>query len=173
MKKIFSILLIIAVIFILASNVFCHQGNLDSFGGHVVVQDGYITAYHFHKGQLDGYDITLTDKVKAENIEELKKYVKTLDVQQLAKLGTIRKMPIDTATNQTIKPSATSTSSATISKTETVTSSPKPTIAVTTIATKVLPKTGERENTVMLVAGMFILFIGAIFGLVIKSKKTN
>lgn len=169
MKKIFSLILTIAIIVIVSSNVFAHQGNLDSFGGHTVVQDGFITAYHFHEGRFAGYEIVLTNKIPVCDKEKFMDYVKSLNLEELKKFGTLRKMPTETTT---ITPSATATPTITISKTETVTSSPKPTIAVTTIATKVLPKTGERENTVMLIAGMFVLFFGTIVGFLIKNKKS-
>ena len=164
MKKIISILTIAIITVmtnnILACNVYAHEGKLDSYGGHCVMQGGYITAYHFHEGQLDGYEITLTTPIKAENIEDLKKYVKTLDIKQLAKLGTIRKMPVDTATpNQTVNPSAT----------------PTPTITAIAINTpktisKTMPKTGEKENINILIAGVLIIVVGCSIGLVVKHK---
>lgn len=175
MKKIFSVILLIIVIVMVANGVFCHEGKTDSYGGHVVTKDGYIIAYHFHDGQFKDYEIVLNTPVKAENTEELKKYVRTLDMSELQKLGTIRKLATPTIPSQTITPETTSspTSTPTINQTSTATQKPIITPNSTKIEVETLPKTGQKENTTLLFAGIAVLFIGSFIGIAIKFKLTK
>jgi LPXTG-motif cell wall-anchored protein len=148
MKKIFSILLVVTLIVIMSNGVFCHQGNLDSYGGHCVFKDGYIVAYHFHEGKLMGYELVLNTPVKS--LQELKAYIKTLEITEISKIGTIRKME-ETATT-TITPSATAS---------TATSMSTPSSEKINLATsKTLPKTGEKENILAIVAGFCLVLVG-------------
>jgi len=171
MKKIISLLILATIIFVMANGVFAHQGKTDSYGGHCVIENGYITAYHFHQGKLMGYEIVLADKMRYENIEQLKTYIKTLNLEQIAKLGTIRKMS-STATatpNQTITPSATATSTVAISKTETTT--PTIAVAVSTSTSKALPQTGQEPSTVLIFASALLIILG--IGIYAKMKLNN
>ena len=74
MKKIFSLAMILMLMFIMVSGVFAHQGSNDFNGGHYVQYKGHCVAYHYNTGLYAGWELTFNKHIEWADRIKLDKY---------------------------------------------------------------------------------------------------
>lgn len=172
MKRLLSLVLLIAIVFCLVGVSFAHQGRLDEYGGHFEkVKAGfgpkateYILNYHYHDGEYKGEvfifwpDEKILWKNRYKFFKENGPFIP------------------ETETTTTTTTTTETTTTPEVTTATTATTTPEVTTTPTTTGynnTDELPKTGENDHTIYLLCGSILLIAGSayLFFRIFKPRK--
>lgn len=174
MKRLLSLVLLIAIIFCMVNVCFAHQGRLDEYGGHFEkvkagfgpLANEYILNYHYHQGEYKGEvfvfwpDEKILWKNRYKLLKENGPFIPETETETTTTTTETTNTPeVTTETTTTTTPELTTA----IITTNTPDITTTPTTETGHNNTDELPKTGENAPTIYLLCGSILLIAGSAY----------